>query len=960
MKKVVLLLLPTLLPLLVKAQVFGGNPPSLKWKQINTDTVRVIFPAGLEAEAQRVANTVLYINKNTRGSIGNKELKLNLVLQNQTTASNGYVALAPFRSEFQVTPPQQTLQLGSLDWLHLLPVHEYRHALQNMNFRVGLGKTFYYLFGQDGQALVTNALVPDWFWEGDAVFMETSLSTQGRGRLPSFFDNFRGLYFENKHYRYAKIRNGSLKDMVPNHYPLGYIMTAYGREKYGKDFWKNIMNESLLNRSFIKANNKIQPRPFHLFKYGFYPLSAALHYTDGHKLPGFYKEATAYFQQQWQQEEENLTSTPARPLFPDTSKRVVSYEYPYYLPDGSLLTVKSSYASTPEIITLDSSGREHPVVKMGMANDDYFSYNSGRLVWAESRFDPRWGWKDFSVIRLYDLNTKKSTTLTHRTKYFAPDISHDGKRVVVAEATPGLQYRLKLLDAANGKLLKELPDPDTLFYTYPKFSADDQYIIAAVKNRHDEMALMRQNISDGSITYLTPFVNKAIGPPAPGKDYIFFPAAFTHAVNIYAVSLSDGKAFRVTSRLSSDYSITAAPEKHEITYSEFSVEGNKLQQATLDPGSLKPVDWAAVSEIQDMYVPGALKQEGGNILDKIPRRNLAVKKYSKGTNLVSVNSWVLLPNYPEIGLYLQSENILNTLQSSIGAGYNFNEGSPFISFSAIYGAWFPQISATAEERFNRNGYTTDNKKIFWNETNFSGGVSIPLDLSANLYNRRLTIGTNINMDHLQFLPGQQLKKTGQGVSYLGSFLQFSNARIMARQNIYPKFAQSFSVNYNHTLGSIYAMQLTTSANFFFPGLFENHSLYFNTGYALQDTERRYSYTDDFVYSRGYNSLPYHYIYKIGANYQLPLAYPDFGATWLYLPRIRMNVFFDYSRAWLPITNGEVINVYRSAGTEIYFDTRWFKYLSIPIGIRYSYLLDRDFQEPGRTGRLEISIPLQFF
>jgi len=31
-----------------KAQVFGGNPPSIHWKQINTDTARIIFPEGIE------------------------------------------------------------------------------------------------------------------------------------------------------------------------------------------------------------------------------------------------------------------------------------------------------------------------------------------------------------------------------------------------------------------------------------------------------------------------------------------------------------------------------------------------------------------------------------------------------------------------------------------------------------------------------------------------------------------------------------------------------------------------------------------------------------------------------------------------------------------------------------------------------------------------------------------------
>jgi hypothetical protein len=32
--------------IIAKAQQFGGNPTSIKWQQINTDTARVIFPVG--------------------------------------------------------------------------------------------------------------------------------------------------------------------------------------------------------------------------------------------------------------------------------------------------------------------------------------------------------------------------------------------------------------------------------------------------------------------------------------------------------------------------------------------------------------------------------------------------------------------------------------------------------------------------------------------------------------------------------------------------------------------------------------------------------------------------------------------------------------------------------------------------------------------------------------------------
>src|SRR5580765_7993160 len=85
-------------------QQFGGNPPSLKWKQINTDSARVIFPAGLDSQAQRVAGIVHYLAQRKLFSPGDEIYKINIVLQNQTTIANGYVGLGPYRSEFYMTP----------------------------------------------------------------------------------------------------------------------------------------------------------------------------------------------------------------------------------------------------------------------------------------------------------------------------------------------------------------------------------------------------------------------------------------------------------------------------------------------------------------------------------------------------------------------------------------------------------------------------------------------------------------------------------------------------------------------------------------------------------------------------------------------------------------------------------------------------------------------------------------
>ena len=121
----------------VQAQEFGGHPFSQKWKQINTDTVRIIFQEGFEKRASRIAKIEHYLASSPSLSLGTKFKKINIVLQNHTLQSNGYVGLAPFRSEFYTTGFQNPNLLGSLPFLDLLALHEYRHVQQEVNFRRG-------------------------------------------------------------------------------------------------------------------------------------------------------------------------------------------------------------------------------------------------------------------------------------------------------------------------------------------------------------------------------------------------------------------------------------------------------------------------------------------------------------------------------------------------------------------------------------------------------------------------------------------------------------------------------------------------------------------------------------------------------------------------------------------------------------------------------------------------------
>ena len=74
--------------------------------------------------------------------------------------------------------------------------------------------------------------------------------------------------------------------------------------------------------------------------------------------------------------------------------------------------------------------------------DDYFSYNNNKIVYASYKPDARWGNKEYSEIRLIDINTKQEKKITSHTRYFSPDISHDGKTIVAVECQPIRNFKL--------------------------------------------------------------------------------------------------------------------------------------------------------------------------------------------------------------------------------------------------------------------------------------------------------------------------------------------------------------------------------------------------------------------------------------------------------------------------------------------------------------------------------------
>src|SRR5699024_10968462 len=494
----------------------------------------------------------------------------------------------------------------------------------------------------------------------------------------------------------------------------------------------------------------------------------------------------------------------------------------------------------------------------------------------------------------------------------------------------------------------------------PKFSLNGKYIISGVRDTLSNMALVKINIQTGEETFLTPFAPKPIGTVSITKDFIYFPAGFKHNVQIYALRKNDNKIFRVTKRPIGDYSVTTDSMRDKIIFTEYSVQGLQLLSTTKDSSSWTPISKDSIAKVYNPYVPKALSYyDNKSILRKISPQKVPVQKYHPFKHLFRIRSWYFESVYPETSLLLSSRDLMGKMQASAGVGYNFNENTPFLKANLLYGGIFPFLHLGFKKTFQRHGLLSDSTTIHWNETNWSAGFRIPLNLSGGLYHRYLSLSGTFHQGILNYKDYPQSKKNSKTINYYSLGLSFNNLRNQTIQDINPKFGFALSLEYDHTLwASTLTDKFNAHLNVFLPGLFSSHSLYFTSGYSFQKNNDFYKFNDDFNYATGYKSIPYNNIYNLGIHYQLPLCYPDIGLPWVYLSRIRLHLFYEYSRATLPSFLPRDKATFRSIGGALYLDTHIVK-KSIPIVLQYAYLLDRD-PNTGKHFNLSLNFPMDLF
>jgi hypothetical protein len=893
--------LPALLLLATQAAaqslpVISQNPPGLRWQEVRTPHFRVLYPAGLDTAAQRTAQRLEAVHGPEGATLGVQAEPIAVVMQNQTTVSNGFVTFLPRHAEF-FTTPEQGQGLGTVDWLDGLVVHEFRHVNQFDKARQGFGRVLVPLLGEGGLG-VSAVGVPQWFFEGDAVGTETAFTRSGRGRIPYFGLGLRANLLSGRQYSYQKAVNGSLRNLVPDWYVLGYFLTSYAKTHYGPDVWSRALGQ--------------------YYRFPFYPFSFSngLRRTTGLRVEDLYQRTMRELDSTWRAEQAARPApTPVRELAGQATARVFTqYQYPQYVNDSTIMALKSGLGHIPQLVLLGRHGREKRVFTLGPINiPEMLSVGGGKAVWPEFRQSPRWGQKMFSELKILDLKTGRVSRLATGTRYAAAALSPDGTRLVAVRTDASYHHALVVLDATTGAVLQTVPNPRNDLYQQPRWLPGGRVVAVVLSAAGKTLQVI--DPATGLATNLLPVANVNLTTPQPWGEYVLYNSPQAGVDNVYAVSVKTSQTYQVTNRPFGAYHAASSPDGRHLAFHDYRATGARVVEIPLDPAT-----WTALPAPVRLDAPAdpyAAKLAAGEPAAPQIKALLAspdsaglrygVRRYRPLAHAFRVFSYgvVQSPSGNAVSVGVRSQDFLSTTQVFAGLTYNQTERTLAVTGALSYQGLGPVFDVESSYGGRDVGVKDSRGTINryqWQEAHLLAGARLPLVLTRSKYLQALTLGAyylhervfNYNLPGL--ISGAEVGPN-QSLHALQTSLAYASQLRQSARDVAPRGGGTLLVTYRTTpFGTkLQASQVGGQGSVYLPGLARHHALRLRGGYQYQQ-QAQYNFASTISYLRADSYLSFDNLTVGSIDYSLPLAFTHWRVgRVLYVQRLRATVFADLAQ-----------------------------------------------------------------
>ncbi len=897
---------------------WGADPASLKWSKIEGEDVQVIYPDTVEEVAHRTLHFIDAVKGDIGYGFNYSALNIPFVMHPENFASNGLVMWMPKRIEFLTSP---SIESFSMPWVKQLVAHEYRHAVQYNNLNKGVIKFASYLLGQQGSAIGL-ALLPIYIIEGDAVMCETQMSSFGRGLQPSFTMEYRALGREVMQSRnFDRWICGSYRSHTPDYYQLGYQITSYTYNIYGKNIWNDVVDFA------VRRPYTISTTHFGLRKY--YNTNTTDIYMET------FEELNTFWESLPQRENSMELITPI-----DTTN-YTTYSHPIWIDErSSVVALKSDYAKPSRFVEITSDGSEQKISHTGSVSTRP-TEGDGRVWWSEYRQSSLYDQKVESKLCYMDLESGRQHTVKGMGATLYPTaINNSRNQLAYVEYAPNGIYsivEMALRDTTEGKRIRSsesfevvartpIESPIELHGLAWDNATEELYFIAT-----DDSGMwlgVRDLSSTKGYRQLREGAYISLSDLRAADGVLYFGSIESGYDEAHAYDIKSGKEWRLTESAFGSFDPSKGQDGYlyGTTYSKYGYHLTR-QQSDISQGDVEPKQVP-----QNIVNPERLKWDVVNLdtisyskADSILSHSThKSKRYHKGLKLLNLHSWMpivfdpmdisveqLLDN--TVGATIMSQNQLSSAEGFLSAGYNFDEG--FVSEAKFY---YTGLGVRLGAQVNYGGYNivytptgaglTDESRYF----SATASASLPLLLREGYHKGQLSLSTSWNysnsyvtdLDNLTFdlmthtlsAPYYRgLHKAAFGVSYTGWVSSaVRDARTPLSYILSAAYTLSPTDRNFKDLVSLYGSVTV-------PGFMPHNTISLAVNYQESVGGEEFFGIEALMF-RSVSVLPRGFElsdvanrdYLAGSlNYQFPIAYPEWGmSSVIYLRRIRANIGFD--------------------------------------------------------------------
>ena len=584
------------------------------------------------------------------------------------------------------------------------------------------------------------------------------------------------------------------------------------------------------------------------------------------------------------------------------------------------------------------------------------SVSQSKVLWREKKPDPRWGYRNYSNLKLFDIKSGKTKTLTSKGKYISSSLSPDGNFAAGVEYSPDLKYYVNIIKTDTGELVQRSDVTDTGFIFDPAISEDGRNIaFASLTDKGNRLLLF--NIENEKFETIIDYTSEEqIKAPVFYKNYILYNSGFSGIDNIYAVEIKTGKKFQVTSRPFGAYYPSVSSDEEILYFNDYSINGYRAASIKLQPSSWTPIEKVEKNIIND--IKPILEQELPDGLPDNPEvqeKEYDVKNYYPALNLINVYGWFPGFNSTSSEFYFSvfSRDVLHTTVLSASYIRNFNEKTNAGVITAIYSRFYPVITMYGgygdrtillDKDESDTGDSGEYAK--WRETIGVAGISLPLNFSRGRHKTLFNAAVNGGIikisekDYDNIYIYQDINRDGtlNYINYSGTISHIMEDNLIA---VAPRMGQIINMSYSHTsdnsdyIGNLFSGELSI----YLPGILNSHSIKLTGALEYLDYES-YAFQSEILFPRGYDEIRHETFTKGGIDYAFPLVNMSANIWELtYIRRINGAVFFDYGRG----KTGRVSKIYPSAGVELTVRQNLLSniYLDIEAGLRYSRCIETD-------------------